>query len=122
MSIEYDERPDNGLDDRKMREALIPPELMDSLHFEEFESSVRPRYSMKFVLNGKNYHFDGVITALATAHKEKKTNELNQLAALPGIIIRLCYNFSGVQKEYFLPKALVHDSASWVSVLDEKDQ
>lgn len=122
MSIDFDERSELPPEEVRLKEAVIPPELIQSLQFDEFQKSTKRRYSMQFVLNGQAYHFDGVVTALATAHKQGRKTELDQLAAVPGVVIRLCKSFTGVSKEYYRLSELVRDSASWVTVLDEKDQ
>lgn len=123
MSIEFEEILDDPSDPDETSkpenlpvEAVIPPELMKSFRFDEYEKSTTPRYSMRFVLNSTPYHFDGVVTALAAAHREEKIEELSQFAALPGFIVRLCYNFSGVQTEYYRPNDLVRDSKHWVNI------
>jgi hypothetical protein len=126
VNIEFEEMlddpsdPDEGNEpENQLAEAVIPPELIKSFRFDDYEKSITPRYSMRFVFNGKPYHFDGVVTALAAAHQEEKIQELRQFAALPGYITRLCYNFSGVRREYYRPEALVCDSKHWVNITRE---
>lgn len=116
MSLEHEGSFDPSLDQEIAKETIIPNELMASLRFNEFEITTKPRYSMRFILNGTPYHFNGVVTALATAHIQKKKAELDQFAALPGHIVRLCYNFTGVQKEFYKPADLVRDSANWIDI------
>lgn len=123
MSIEFEEILDDPSDpdetskpENLLAEAVIPPELIESFRFDKYEKAITPRYSMRFVFNGRPYHFDGVVTALAAAHREEKIEELSQFAALPGFIVRLCYNFSGVQREYYRPSDLVRDSKHWVNI------
>ena len=122
MGIEGDEILNSRLEEEEIVEATIPPELIAALRFDEFERTVKPHFSMQFVFNGTPYHFDGVLNALSTAHKQKMTAELEQLAAVQGVVVRLCHNFTGVQKEYYKPSELVSDSARWVRITDENDQ
>lgn len=121
MAIEGDEILDSRLEEEEIIEAAIPPELIAALHFDEYQRTIKPHFSMQFVFNGTPYHFDGVVTALANAHKKNMTAELEKLAAVPGVVVRLCHNFTGVQKEYYKPSELVSDSASWVRVADENE-
>jgi hypothetical protein len=109
-------------EDKQLHEAVIPLELMQALRFGEFNRTVKPHFSMQFVLNGHAYHFDGVVTALSVAHKQGKIDELNQFAALPGLIVRLCYSFNSIQREAFSPALLVQDSARWTDVSEDGKQ
>jgi len=119
VSLEHEVSLDPSPEQEQPKETIIPSELVVSLRFDEFEQFIKSRYSMRFVLNGKPYHLSGVVAALATAHSENKRAELNQFAALPGYIVRLCYSFSGVQKEFYWPAELVRDSANWIDVSPE---
>lgn len=122
MAIEGDEILDSRLEEEEIIEAAIPPELIAALRFDEYERTIKPHFSMQFMLNGTPYHFDGVLAALATAHKQKMNEQLERLAAVPGVVVRLCHSFAGTLKEYYKPAELVSHSASWVRVTDENDQ
>jgi len=112
LSPETTPDDDNG-PEKGPREITVPDELMRSLRFKEFELSVRPKFSIRFRLNGYAYHFDGVVRALAAAHNEGKVKELEQFAQLPGLVVRLCYGLGNTVRDAFTPESLVRGSRSW---------